>query len=142
MNLARFLLIIFSIFSSYSTLAQEECKLVKLRISIKNKPQYKEISLCKKTVAQYDFLYSPNCKNGQCHLLKAIKNKNYKNKFLLGKGTFGSPQYRKCWSIDGRPEKVILEKGFLKGPATLCFSRVDSSVVNFASLYRWHLLDK
>lgn len=122
---------------SMTILTSPICRSVKYRYKIKGEFKYFKGNFCKESLNGFELIYSENCSQGQCHLAKASSTEEKGKKNLIGKGQFGSPQYLKCRSINGRPEKVFFEKNFWEPSTMLCFSKVDNSIFNTASLYQW-----
>lgn len=119
------------------TFAQSECGNIKYKYKVKGKDTYFTKKLCKKKKGKFTLIYSKNCEKNNCDLLKKLKEKNPEKK-LLGAGSFGSPQFLKCRSLDGSPQYVEFDPKFYTKKTMLCFSKVDDSILNTDSLYRWH----
>lgn len=127
----------FSLLSIVKTYGASNCEKVNYYFAVKGKKHSVAKMLCKKKIKKLTLIYSPDCLSGNCHLIKSLKDTKYKPKLLLGRASYGAPQYRKCRTIDGKPVKVSIDKSFYSDKTMLCISKVDGSILNTTALFRW-----
>lgn len=120
------------------TQAKTTCANIKYKYKVKGKMTYFTKNLCKKVNGRSTLIFSKNCEQNNCHLIKKlIETKGKADKRIVGSQNFGSPQFLRCRSLDGRPEYVQLDPKFFKRKTMLCFSKVDDSILNTDAIYRW-----
>lgn len=122
-----------------------QCQSVKYRYKTMKKLEYKKANLCLEKFGKRTLIYSENCKDGNCHLISALKGNDSgalkSQKRLFDKSEVGTPAGKKCMKLNGRSLSVELEKTFYPNPTTLCVSNVDDSILSKGALLYWNLKD-